>query len=249
MVWIVRHDVNLLASSHEISGVAFAATTPMICGATRSRRRYICQHACLVYCQQVPVHSISKRLDHKVGSEINEAGDEPDASHVCGRAASNVHSDVDDVWRGIDVLSNVQVEDFIWLLHSWDRNPTLPVIVNLLFLWFDWLAQRKVKRSEKKSLFFNFGLTWKILVLLRQNSSTTNFILTCIYFTLLLTLLANTTLTMIKRDPIEVLPASSVNWAIFLCVCCISWSRTWYTPSITSLRVDFLAYLDLVCLL
>lgn len=89
----------------------------------------------------------------------------------------------------------------------------------------------------------HFGLTRKILLLLRQNSSTTNFIQTCINFTLLLTLLANTTLTTIKRDPIEVLPASSVNRAIFLCVCCISWCRTWYTPSITSLRVDFLAYL------
>lgn len=74
MVWIVRHDVNLLASSDEISGVAFAAATPMICGATRSRRRYICQHACLVYCQQVPVRSTSQRLNHEAGSEINEAG-------------------------------------------------------------------------------------------------------------------------------------------------------------------------------
>lgn len=98
-----------------------------------------------------------------------------------------------------------------------------------------------------KSHFVYFGLTGKILLLLRQNSATTNFIQTCINFTLLLTLLANTTLTTIKRDPIEVLPASSVNRAIFLCVCCISWCRTWYTPSITSLRVDFLALTLCAC--
>lgn len=186
MVWIVRRDVNLLASFHEISGLAFTAATPMICGATRSRRWYICQRGCLVYCQQVPVHSISQRLNHEAGSEINEAGDEPDASRIRGRAASDVHSDVDDVRRGMDVLSNVQVEDFIWLLCSWDRNLMLPTVINVMLLWFDWLAQIKVEITEEclqsvtKAIFFI--LDWLFPSLLRQNSSTTN-LHTCIIFT------------------------------------------------------------------
>lgn len=48
------HVINLMTScQNEISGVACATSTSMICSTTRSWRWYICQPASPVYCQQV----------------------------------------------------------------------------------------------------------------------------------------------------------------------------------------------------
>lgn len=97
-----------------------------------------------------------------------------------------------------------------------------------------------------KSHFVHFWSTGEIVSFSAEAKFIYNKFYTDLYhFYLRLTtaLLAKTTLTTIKGDPTKVLSASSVNRAIFLCVCCISWSRTWHTPSITSLRVDFCAYL------